>query len=231
MGGMGSTRWSGHESRQLVEQTLQLKVSQLKSALARLAIDHHVSVILSWPGFDLESELYRRSDSECELDLTGQLLFLVSDPAPIAGARWRFSCIGCGQKRDALFTRTPTLGDVWRAACASAGFGSADDRPVMEWKCRQCAGLGYEIENLDGLQRGLRRARSMWRKMGGVDLEWHVDAPPPRRPAGMHRVKYNALRSEYIRAVEEYDGLWSKLFSKDAALLLGKTRTASKRFG
>src|SRR5439155_8183609 len=63
-------------------------------------------------------------------------------------------------------------------------------------RCRICADLRYESQLENELERGLRRARRIRRKLGGEA----VNTAPFPLPHGMRWAKYLALREEALAA-------------------------------
>jgi hypothetical protein len=227
MGGMGSTRWGGHDrSAAIGFGHTQLRITQIRSLLANPEGGEDT---IEWLNMTLTAVVTHRPDlvheygwACAELVLPGSWILLLGEPGGLAGTRWRFSCPRCSGKRESLFTDPVLIGEVWNLVAHG-------EEPVREWKCRDCAGLTYQARQLGPMARADLKFRKIVRKMGGDFLEWEVEMPPPPRPRGMRWTVYRSLRDEYIRAVEAYEETWSRSFRKDGSKLQARVRKTAIR--
>ena len=218
MGGIGSTRWRDHTRSATIEEGhLRLRIAQLRGLLAR---PNGGERTLDWPTMSLTATVTHRPDLiqdtgwlSAELTLSGSWILLRGEPGQLAGTRWWFSCLRCGEKRESLFTEPILLGEMWDSAAHNR-------EPAREWKCRDCSGLVYQIGQLGALQRADHRIRKIVRQARRKRTTvGRRDAASTACPRGMHAAVYRSLCTEYAKATEAYEKMWLRSAIADGKAL------------
>ncbi len=83
------------------------------------------------------------------------------------------------------------------------------DRSVLQlfrpgnnsWRCRHCYNLSYATRQVSVRYRLILKAQKVRERLGGEDLG--VANPFPPKPKGMHRWRYERLRTRHDQALEQ----------------------------
>lgn len=198
VGGIMSTRWSGHARRRTVEEMGRaLFVSNLRELLAvgtgtarRTAHVTSATARVTWAGgFSLAFTL--RDDApfgpRLEIGNNAGVVCLERTAQPFGGSRWWLLCTGCGIRRSVLYL--------------SAG-------PQQHPRCRECLGLAYRSQRLAPLPRIAQRAAKIRVRAGGTGGHWWPGATDPARPRKMHLTTYARHRAALDWARAEYNAVW-----------------------
>jgi hypothetical protein len=96
--------------------------------------------------------------------------------------------------------------------------------PGRYFLCRHCCRLAYASQSEDVLNRSVRRANKIKRRLGG---NGGIDSPFPPKPKGMWRRTYERLREQALDAEERADNALLPHFAR----LLAQTDRSNNRKG
>jgi len=194
MGGYGSTRWHGQQTRLDTDGLLKLDIRALRrqGALQPGAVSsqtwtrrgecvgmiHTISsrtrgaLILCYTMYG-----YDRAPKDVR-----ETVHLDTTPCKFGGTRTWFCCPGCSSRRAVLF--------------------GVDGR----FRCRRCHDLAYTATREDELERAARRIGRLQARMGYADGD---DSFIPSRPQGMDRRTYRRLALQLHGAINRRDRLFA----------------------
>lgn len=197
MGGLGSTRWSGHRRRTTVEEVfLGLSLRELArhgifapwerhGTLSWVAQPAQMGWRLEWTddGALLTLKYQLRMDNKPDRVVESAVRFGMTR-LPSGGMRRWFLCPTCARRTTLLYLPR-----------AEAWFG-----------CRPCHRLRYRSQRRAGLDRLRDRAVKAWRRLGNDDdPQLHLRQLPPLKPKGMHWRTYERLVAEYEARRREWE--------------------------
>jgi hypothetical protein len=194
MGGYGSTRWLGQQTRLDTDGLLKLDIRVLRrqGALQPGALSNQtwtrwgecvgmVNTFTSHSGGALILSYIIVRDGRAPEDIR-ETVILEATPCIFGGKRTWFRCPGCSSRRSGLF--------------------SVEGR----FRCRRCHDLAYTATRQDELDRADRRVRQLQERLGFVE-GYHCFIPP--RPDGMHRSTYRRLSLQLREAIDHRDRLFA----------------------
>jgi hypothetical protein len=214
MGGYGSTRWGYHARRCTVEESLPLRVSDLRRGLRTHGA---ASLAAGWSSDDrggaeirmelgpselevgvtrfgqVENQLRRKLTLRYAASIMGetfegvdQCANLTARPMRFGGYRWWFACPRCAVATNALYL--PLVAGARR------------------WGCRKCFGLKYETQRVGPIGRAeTRMQRVASRTYGAWWPDWFYSPPP--RPKRMRTTTYTRYVAAWDRASDARDSI------------------------
>jgi hypothetical protein len=205
MGGYFSTRWGSERTRQHTDPLLFLNIAYLRKIGA---LEPGAWKLVSWtrrgePAGDITTRMSKDGWSitlDYRIRTTGEdawrpireEIFLEHTPCNYGGERPWFSCPGCRKRRGVLY--------------------SVNGR----FRCRQCHDLAYSSTREDTLDRSIRHADRLRKRIGDTSRGPIYRWPKGDKPKGMHWETYARLReqlySEIMRTEELFiEGLGNLL--------------------
>jgi len=212
MGGYGSTRWHGQQSRLDTDGLLKLDVRTLgrQGALQPGAVSTQawtrrgecvgmIHTISRHGGGALILSYTISGDDRVPEDIR-EIVILDTTPCNFGGERTWFRCPGCSSRRSVLLS-------VWG-----------------RFRCRQCHDLAYTSTREDDLDRAARRVGRLQDRLGYVD---GYDNYIPPRPDGMHRSTYRRLALQLHGAFHRRDRLFAGAMQRMAGRYGAPTNNAA----
>ena len=184
MGGYGSTRWGGVQTKQVTSLALDLRIEDLRQLgllggicrRQRLTWRRGDTVTGSINIIAYEDHCvlhYRHLPPNRQPQAIEQVIAFDTTPCHYGGHRYWFLCPHCDRRVAVLYGGLEPL-----------------------FLCRHCLNLTYECRNEDRANRMIRRGHKALQCLGGGSL-----MSPPPRPKGMHCKTYK-------RQVEKAQSSW-----------------------